>query len=188
MRRLTRLILVLPLLLAACNAPMAMNGNTSTSGEEIEDVARAILTDIQPRSIAQNTEYCGSIVRRADGSLYATKPEAGGADWCGISYIDDLPTYRPGDVLVADYHTHSAYSRFADSEVPSTTDLNSNGQEGIPGYVATPGGRFWYVSPTGRFAYQICEVGCLPSDPNFIDEVGAYRVPERITYQQIANR
>lgn len=178
------------LFLAACLAPADNNRPpvSPTPNPDILAVARNVLTNIQPRSIRENREYCGSIVQRADGSLYATKPEKGGADWCQISFFDEVPTYRPGDREVADYHTHSAYSPDADSEVPSPTDMSNNGEEGIPGYVSTPGGRLWFIRADGRLTYQICGVGCLPQDPNFVPETGVWTVPNSLTFQQLNNR
>lgn len=150
MKRLARLLILVPFALAACDIPEATGGKGPVASDSrLEAAARAVLTDIQPTSIARNREYCGSIVQRANGSIYTTGPEPGDAFSCGISYIEDLPSYRPGDRLLADYHIHSAYSRDADSEVPSTTDLDNSRSEGVPGYVATPGGRFWFISPMG---------------------------------------
>ena len=40
--------------------------------------------------------------------------------------------------------------------------------EGIDGWVATPGGRLWYVDSSDMVTSQICGIGCLPMDPDFI--------------------
>ena len=39
---------------------------------------------------------------------------------------------------------------------------------GTNGYVATPGGRFWYIDGTSGSVYQLCAPGCLPRDPGFV--------------------
>ncbi len=46
--------------------------------------------------------------------------------------------------------------------------MEGDEDEGIDGWVATPGGRLWYIDTTDMVTFQICGIGCLPSDPEFI--------------------
>lgn len=182
-------LISISIFLSACTPEIIDTGPPLTNDRgNVEALARQALTAIQPRSIRENKEYCGSIVARPSGQVYATKPVPGGPGWCQIPDIDGFSTYKNGDRLVADYHTHAGYDSDYDSEVPSTDDMESNGAEGVPGYVSTPGGRFWFIRSDGKIAYQLCGVGCLPDDPNFIPETGASAVPQRITIQGVANR
>ncbi len=71
-------------------------------------------------------------------------------------------------VLTQSYHTHAAFSTDYNSEMPSGVDMEGDEDEGIDGWVATPGGRFWYIDTTDMITRQICGIGCLPADPNFI--------------------
>jgi hypothetical protein len=52
--------------------------------------------------------------------------------------------------------------------VPSPEDVYSDSDEGLNGYVATPGGRFWFVDGRNETVSLICGIGCLPSDPEFV--------------------
>ncbi|MGR3466874.1 MAG: DUF4329 domain-containing protein [Shimia sp.] len=135
-----------------------------------EDLARALLSDIQPQSTEEDLEYCGSIVERPDGSLYATGPFRGDDISCTIPVFDSLPVWAEGDTEIADYHTHAGYVPGTDSEVPSIADMDGNAEFNIPGYVSTPGGRFWVVAADGESARQICSAFCLPSDPDYTPE------------------
>ena len=44
--------------------------------------------------------------------------------------------------------------------------MEGDEDEGIDGWVATPGGRLWYIDTTDMVTFQICGIGCLPSDPD----------------------
>ena len=54
------------------------------------------------------------------------------------------------------------------SEVPSGADMEGDEAEGIDGWVGTPGGRLWYIDTTDMITRQICGIGCIPSDPDFV--------------------
>lgn len=128
--------------------------------DEVALVQR-VLAAAQPVSIRGNTEYCGTIGIDASGRLIASQPLRGGRDGC-------LPRDHPNAVeIYATYHTHAAFEVDADSEVPSVDDLVGVIEEGIDGYVATPGGRFWFVDGQRRAVRQLCGLKCLPSDPRF---------------------
>ena len=46
-------------------------------------------------------------------------------------------------------------------------DVLADEDEGIDGYVSTPGGRLWYVDGAELIVSHICGVGCHTKDPNF---------------------
>ncbi len=165
------------LILAACNA----GGRQS----DVTAVATTVFTQIQPTSIREGREYCGSIVRRSNGELYATTPIPGDESSCPAEPFFIYDTYRIGDDLVANYHTHSDYSPGGYAEVPSLQDMIVTGRFGVPSYVATPGGRFWFIYADGSVAYQICSVGCLPRDPDFTTVGDRFQVPQRLTREDL---
>ncbi len=72
------------------------------------------------------------------------------------------------EVITASYHTHGAFSTSYYNEVPSVDDIEGDEAEGIDGWVATPGGRLWYIDTEDMVLSQICGIGCLPKDPRFI--------------------
>lgn len=134
-----------------------------TGGPAPEELAavRARLAQAQILSFAENREYCGYLFRHRDGSLGLTDLVRGDRDGC----VPLLPLVE-GE-LVASLHTHGAYGREVPAEFPTTLDLESDRDEGINGYVATPGGRLWYIDGAGMRTWQICGLGCLPQDPAF---------------------
>ena len=122
-------------------------------------LARQTLAALQTPSIRENREYCGYIGLDANNVLRATEANRGDSSSCGI----EAP---PADwVIVASYHTHAGYDEFAFSEVPSSTDIEGDRDEGINGYVSTPGGRFWFVEGATATARLLCGAGCLKQDP-----------------------
>ncbi|WP_368186566.1 DUF4329 domain-containing protein [Aestuariibius sp. HNIBRBA575] len=133
------------------------------AGEEL-DFIMEILGELNPQSIEINKEICGYIGYNRLGELVHTRNMIGEEASCW------LPQWPTKMVVVASYHTHSTYSPEYDSEIPSLTDYESDEASGIDGYVATPGGRLWYIDTDAERVSQICGVGCLPADPNFIDE------------------
>lgn len=80
--------------------------------------------------------------------------------------MSDDPTNL--ELITASYHTHGGFSPDYSSELQSGTDMEGDEDEGIDGWVATPGGRLWYIDTTDMVTFQICGIGCLPSDPEFI--------------------
>jgi len=131
-------------------------------GAEFDAQAIAFLNDLQPQSISENLEYCGYFGEDADGNFRATIPKVGEVDFC------QLPL-RPTDfAAVASYHTHSAFDTEADSEVPSTDDIQADIEDKLYGYISTPGGRVWIVDWREASASQLCGIGCVFQDPRFI--------------------
>lgn len=130
--------------------------------------AKQILSDLQERSIRNNREYCGVLLRRADGSLFSSKAFRGTKARCRVRRIPR------GAEIVASYHTHGSYLPGFDNEVPSLLDLRVEMEWGIDGYVSTPGGRFWHVDGRRGQVNLICGRKCVPSDPNYRDDSGVY--------------
>lgn len=128
----------------------------------VDNFARAFLDSIQAQSIADRREYCGYFFRDAAGQIKATPPRRGTFATCS------MPAPRRGDGIFASYHTHGAFGRQYDNEVPSTTDLLSDFQLGLDGYISTPGGRIWRVNNATRDAQQVCGLGCVTRDPGFV--------------------
>ncbi len=128
---------------------------------EVAALARATLGALQVPSFEARREYCGMIGRDAAGQLLVTRPRRGRAASC-------RPRNLPRGVEdVASYHTHGSYDPRYDNEVPSSNDVYGDMDEGVNGYLSTPGGRLWFIDgQTGR-ARLLCDLGCLPQDPDF---------------------
>lgn len=127
--------------------------------------ARATLNSIQEPSFAENREFCGFISVDAFGRFMATEPIQGRANQC----VARLP--RGDFTVLASYHSHGAYAEDYDSEVPSYQDLASDITAGIDGYVATPGGRMWYIDSALKRTRLVCGPNCLISDPDYRPQV-----------------
>ena len=124
--------------------------------------AKAVLQQIQSISFRKNREYCGYIGYDQNGVLFASNARKGRMNECtGVA---------PANMTItASYHTHGAFDPDVPAEFPTATDLEADEAEGIDGYIATPGGRFWYSDSTDMMVSQICGVGCLKQDPRFVE-------------------
>lgn len=151
-------------------------------------VAYEALFAVQSLSISENREYCGLVIQRKDGSFYRSSASRGGVDWCIMPAPSSAEGYQIGDRIVADFHTHAGYRHDADSEVPSVQDMDGNRRAGIPGFLATPGGRFWFISHDGTFARQLCRAGCMPVDPKIPTPHMTESVAAYWTYEQLLER
>jgi hypothetical protein len=125
--------------------------------------AREVLMQLQPRSFAENREYCGYVGLLPDGTVSVTEVTRGRRDSC-LSRADESRFVE----IVASFHTHAGFDPEADSEVPSIEDIEGDMFEGVDGYVATPGGRLWYIDGQRGVATLICGLGCMGQDPNFV--------------------
>lgn len=176
--RLSGAFVAAAMALAACDAPaprsqtfvqpnqpqqasFSVAPRNAPSGPVVDNFAVNFLNSIQAQSIAERREYCGYIFIGADGFLQATTPRAGSFASC------DMPAPRRGQGIIASYHTHGAYGRGYDNEVPSSIDLISDFDYGLDGYVSTPGGRVWLVDFQTLTTRQLCGLGCVVSDPGF---------------------
>ena len=126
-------------------------------------LARALLRELQTDSIRTSREYCGLIGRQRDGRLVAITARRGSRARCRY------PEAPAGMDIVASYHTHGAFLRQYDNEVPSVMDVLSDIRFGTRGYVSTPGGRLWLIDSATRRVQLICGLRCLPWDPRYDD-------------------
>ncbi len=162
---------------SAVATPAHATAEATGSGAE-RAFATAILSDLQRRSFAENREYCGYMGRDASGAFVTTRHAAGDEASC---YLPDIPQ---GMVVLASYHTHGTYSPLYASEYPTTDDMETDRLDNIDGYIATPGGRLWYVDSDTMTVRQLCGVGCLPQDPRYRpDEAGQIRTA--YTYREL---
>lgn len=150
MRYLLILLMILPAGLAAQTA-------TETA------LARKMLRELQTRSIQESREFCGMIGVDADGNYVVGPISRGTAARCTFRRP------RAAKKIVASFHTHGGYLPGYDNEVPSIIDLESERSQGLRGYVATPGGRFWLVDGKKSRVSLICGPKCLPWDPRYND-------------------
>ncbi|MCW1951793.1 MAG: DUF4329 domain-containing protein [Octadecabacter sp.] len=145
-------------------ALMSLFAPITVSAQSAEELAlvKGIFAQLNPRSIAENKEFCGYIGLDGAGNLAFSQPTPGNSDSC----LADDPTNI--DVITTSYHTHAAFSPDYSSELPSGADMEGDEDEGIDGWVATPGGRLWYIDTEDMITRQICGIGCVPSDPDFV--------------------
>lgn len=124
-----------------------------------------LMESMNALSIRFNREVCGYILRHPDGAHYSTtKASWGGHASCASLAVED------GAAVVSSWHTHAAWVPEYDGEVPSVQDVEGDMQLGVNGWVGTPGGRLWFVDVDTGDIRQVCSLGCLPSDPNFIGD------------------
>ena len=122
---------------------------------------KEIMLELQPMSFAENREMCGYIGYDADGVLRTTDVVPGTEASCALPPLDAKLT------IVASYHTHSTYSPDYNSEYPSLQDLRSDVASQLNGYIVTPGGRVWFHDYRKGEVIQVCQLECVPQDPNF---------------------
>ena len=153
---------------------------TSATAQSVEEIAiaRATLSALQGPSFDQNREFCGYFAYTEDEALVATPATRGTRDSCAYEGPED------GYVMVLSFHTHGAFDDRYSAEVPSVADIETDEEEGIDGFVATPGGRLWYVDTTDMIVRQICGLGCLPQDPDFIAGIEG-EIDSYYTYQEL---
>ena len=173
-----RLLAVLLVAFLAASAAAQQRGDLT---DDVDRYAAAIFDRIQPRSIADDREFCGYIGVNGTGKLAATGPKRGRRDSCE-------PDEPPEDFkILASYHTHGAYTQEADTEVPSLEDLAGDIEEGIDGYIATPGGRLWLNDARLRRAFLLCGPGCVKRDRRF-RECRAYPPGHEYTLRSLQRR
>ncbi len=142
------------------------------------DFAKIVLNELQIPSFQENSEFCGYIAFDENGDLVATPATLGRESSC----LADDP--NPDWVLIASYHTHGAFEYNTPAEFPSTTDMEGDEEEGVDGYISTPGGRFWYVDSSEMIVSQLCSVGCLTQDPDFVAGLDG-DIPLSFTYKEL---
>lgn len=119
-----------------------------------------LLNRLQGPSFVQSREYCGFLVRMPTGKLTTGRISPGTRDGCA-------PHWPEQGQVIASFHTHGGFTEEHYSEIPSVLDIRSDSSNGIGGWIATPGGRMWYVNGPRRTARQVCGIGCLKKDPLF---------------------
>lgn len=146
-----------------------------------ETLMRATLAELNRQSFETGIEYCGYVGLTAEGELAISPPTEGDESSCLADVAENL------DVVTASYHTHGDFSTEYSSEVPSVTDIESDEAEGIDGWVATPGGRLWYIDTTDMVTYQVCGIGCLPKDAEFVEGDDGF-IADEYTYDELLDR
>ncbi|MEM9715514.1 MAG: DUF4329 domain-containing protein [Pseudomonadota bacterium] len=135
------------------------------------------LRDIQVDSLERNREYCGYF-GYVDGKLTTSRIRRG---WKASCRAKQPP--RDMDV-VASFHTHGGFDLNYFSEIPSSTDILADHIEEVDGFMATPGGRLWFIDGEAQEAELICGLACLPQDTNFEPDPDV-QVKERFTLREI---
>ncbi|SEW06856.1 protein of unknown function [Aliiroseovarius sediminilitoris] len=144
-------------------------------------LVKKVFAKLQPISIRANREYCGYIGYDRSGKLVASKAWRGGKGTCRARDPDNLVN------VVSSYHTHGAFSSRYANEVPSGDDMATDEFEGVNGWVATPGGRLWYIDTQKMVARHVCGIGCLPMDANFLEgDMGP--IAPRYQYDQLIDK
>lgn len=153
---------IAPLLLAALLA----FGATPAKAQDPSETrfVLALMEAMNQLSVRFDREVCGFILRDTEGKYRSTK-----VSWGTPASCASLPL-RPGEEAVSSWHTHAAWALGYDGEVPSTTDVERDMSLGVNGWVATPGGRLWFIDGTTGHMHQVCGRGCLPVDPGFVPE------------------
>lgn len=149
---------------------------------DVQSFAREQLNALQTRSFAENIELCGIIYETSEGELGASYPKGGDEATCDLTYFDE-----PGMVPIASFHTHGRFSRQYDGEVPSITDIQSDMASGMDGYIATPGGRLWWVDHETGEGQLVCGPDCMVKDPSYQTCEGD-EIADRYTVKQLAQR
>jgi len=135
--------------------------------DKLDDVATSALRQAQSLSFRNDREYCGYIAFDGNDRLRFTAPLQGTSDSC-------LTPEVPGDwELVASYHTHGSLAQSGSDEsfeLPSGDDLRGDLDEGIDGYLSTPGGRFWFIDTIDKHVFMVGDVGYFSKDPKFVQD------------------
>jgi hypothetical protein len=152
---------------------------SAQTAEEVE-VARDILRSLQGPSFAKGREYCGFIGYDANGVLKASAPVAGTQASC----YSEIPR---NFAATASYHTHGDFDMGYINEIPSDIDIEGDAELRINGYVATPGGRFWFVDTQKMEVRQLCGPGCLPIAPGFYKGANG-TIALRYSYEELLDR
>lgn len=149
--------------LTTATALLMAPGAQAQDMREMEFVM-GLMESMNQLSVRFNREVCGFILQDAEGNFSSTK-----VSWGGEASCASLPI-EPGVRAVSSWHTHAAWGLGYDGEVPSIQDVEGDMRFGVNGWVATPGGRLWYVDGTTGTMSQACGRDCLPADPNFFPE------------------
>ncbi|MEL6690220.1 MAG: DUF4329 domain-containing protein [Pseudomonadota bacterium] len=142
-------------------ALLALSGAAHAQSAAEIRLATEMLSEMQRPSFDNDREYCGYLAYDVNGTLVATPISEGEQSSCQYDGPED------GLVMVASIHTHGRYDQDVPAEFPSVGDIEADEDEGVDGFVATPGGRLWYVDTEDMIVRQLCSLNCLPQDPRF---------------------
>ena len=170
---------VLPIALLSACTQQSVSRVIPSAGQV--DLAKQVLATVQPISLQENVEYCGEIGLNARGQIVASGAARGRVNTCKSNESSNIVT------VTASYHTHGGFSQNYFNELPSMSDVNADLSEGIDGYVATPGGRIWFVDTTARRVTQICGLGCLPQAANFVEQANG-PIQQTYSFDALAQR
>lgn len=122
---------------------------------------KTTLDGVQSLSFEHDREYCGYVGIDDNDDFISTPPHKGRKGSC-VSTVPDAP-FR----VLASWHTHGGYAYSFESEIPSTDDLIADIEDGVDGYIATPGGRLWYNDISARKTVLLCGPACVKMDPDY---------------------
>lgn len=148
---------------------------------ELDAFARDALEELQALSLTSGREYCSMIGLDPDGELVVSEPRRGWRASCRPRDPEDA------EIILASLHTHGTHSPRFDSEMPSSDDMVGDMDEGIWGYIATPGGRIWRLDGETGTGRQLCGTGCLIADPDY-DAEDHDPIPRRVTLDTLFER
>lgn len=115
------------------------NADSSQGGFEGQhQAARSILNEVNPKSVRENREYGGWIVKSGDNTYGHTSPRIGNIDSVSLGA-------KPGNAT-ATYHTHGTADPRYDNEHFSPQDTRSDDIFDVDGYLATPNGAFLFYN------------------------------------------
>ncbi len=149
--------------------------------EQMENIAIEKLNSIQQISFDNGIEYCGWILWKESGDVFAGEAVKGNEDSC------DLPETPKDTVAIASYHTHGSHNPEYDSELPSVEDLEGDMHDEVYGFVATPGGRIWLTDPDQEAVFEICGESCVLQDPNY-DAADTGKLAPSYTMEELEER
>lgn len=140
---------------------IAMSSACVAQDARLVSAAKETLRIAQERTFARGREFCGLLAVLPNGQIASTRPKRGRVDSCAPrDFLRNLN-------VVASYHTHGTYDPDSLSELPSSLDVLADREEGIDGFVATPGGRLWFIDGRRATVHLLCARGCVPADPNY---------------------
>lgn len=142
-------------------ASLMMTVSAQAYDKQELEFMKEFFNTIQQRTFDNNREYCGYLMIDSEGYYVTSKPKKGQQDAC---MANEPPI---GFDILASYHTHGAFSIDADSELPSSTDLQADVAEQVDGWIATPGGRIWFNDSLTGISEMACGRDCIMSDPKF---------------------
>ncbi|MGE4564101.1 MAG: DUF4329 domain-containing protein [Victivallaceae bacterium] len=128
--------------------------------DSMDKAATAWGNEFNGKSISDNKEYGSTLYQNGDGYSYSN-PNIGTQSGVHPSSPPD------GQTVVADIHSHGAYSPYYNNDAFAQGDMADNDKENISGYLTTPNGSLQKYDPTkpeGERTTQISD--SMPYDPN----------------------